>query len=121
MIRAIANLIWFILGGLVLGLLWSFAGLILCITIIGIPLGLQCFKAARLSFFPFGKKVDLNFGEHPIANMIWVFIGGWVLALVYLGLGLLNCITVIGIPNGIQCFKMTKLAFAPFGAKIIKK
>lgn len=49
MIRAIANLIWFILGGLVLGLLWSFAGLILCITIIGIPLGLQCFKAARLS------------------------------------------------------------------------
>ena len=121
MIRAIANLIWFIFGGLVLGLLWSLAGLFLCITVIGIPLGLQCFKAAKLSFFPFGKKVDLKFSEHPIANMIWVFVGGWILAIAYLGMGLLNCITVIGIPNGIQCFKMTKLAFAPFGAKIVKK
>lgn len=119
--RALANLIWFIFGGLVLGLLWTLAGVIFCITIIGIPLGLQCFKAARLSFFPFGKKVESHFGEHPIANLIWALIGGWVMALAYLVFGLLNCVTIIGIPSGIQCFKMMKLALFPFGAKIVKK
>ena len=118
MIRAIANLIWFIFGGLVLGLLWFLAGLILCITIIGIPLGLQCFKAAKLSFFPFGKKVILDFAKHPIANAIWVIICGWGMAVAYFCAGVINCITIIGIGSGIQCFKMMKLAFAPFGAKI---
>ena len=118
MIRGIANVIWFLFGGLILGLLWCLTGLILCISIIGIPLGMQCFKAARLSFFPFGKKVDTNFGEHPIANSIWFIIAGWGLALVYLIAGALNCITIIGIPNGIQCLKMMKLAIFPFGAKI---
>lgn len=120
MIHAITNLIWFIFGGLILGLLWSIAGLILCITVIGIPLGLQCFKAAKLSFFPFGKKVELHFSKHPIANLIWLLIGGWGFAIVYLILGVLNCVTVVGIPNGIHCFKMTKLAFCPFGAKIVR-
>ncbi len=116
--RLIANIIWFICGGLWLGLLWAVGGLILCITIVGIPLGLQCFKAARLSFMPFGKKVKLNFGRHPIANVIWAILGGWAIAIAYLALGILNCITIIGIPNGIQCLKMTKLAFFPFGAEI---
>ncbi len=116
--RLIANIIWFIFGGLWLGLLWSVGGLILCITIVGIPLGLQCFKAARLSFMPFGKKVKLNFKKHPIANVIWAIVGGWALAFAYLMLGILNCITIIGIPNGIQCLKMMKLAFSPFGAEI---
>ena len=121
MIRAIANLIWFLLGGIWLALLWGVAGLILCVTLVGIPLGIQCFKAARLSLFPFGKHVDLNFGEHPIANVIWAVLGGWEMALAYLILGLLNCLTVIGIPSGIQCFKMMKLAFFPFGAKVRSK
>lgn len=116
--RLIANIIWFLFGGLWLGLLWSVGGLILCITIVGIPLGTQCFKAARLSFMPFGKKVELNFRKHPIANVIWALAGGWAIAIAYLGLGILNCITIIGIPNGIQCIKMMKLAIFPFGAKI---
>ncbi|MBO5939456.1 MAG: YccF domain-containing protein [Clostridia bacterium] len=119
--RTIANVIWFLFGGLILGLLWCCAGLILCITVIGFPLALQCFKAANLSFFPFGKKVSSNFSEHPIANLIWLFIGGWGMAIAYLIFGLINCITIIGIPNGLQCFKMMKLAFFPFGAKIIKR
>lgn len=66
--RLIANIIWFLFGGLWLGLLWLISGLILCITILGIPLGTQCFKAARLSFMPFGKRVVLNFQKHPIAK-----------------------------------------------------
>jgi uncharacterized membrane protein YccF (DUF307 family) len=62
--------------------------------------------------------VDLNFTEHPIANVIWAVLGGWVIAVIYLFVGVLNCITIIGIPRGIQCFKIMKLAFFPFGAEI---
>ncbi len=120
MLRFLANIIWFIFGGLILAIGWALAGVILCITIIGIPLGVQCFKAAKLSLFPFGKKVRLQFSEHPIANTIWAILFGWELALVYLICGIANCVTIIGIPSGIQCFKFMKLAFFPFGADIIK-
>ena len=120
MLRLIANIIWFIFGGLVLSLGWALAGLLLCITVIGIPLGLQCFKAAKLSLFPFGKKVRLHLGKHLIANIIWAVIIGWELALVYLFCGIANCITVIGIPTGLQCFKFMKLALFPFGADITR-
>ena len=116
--RIIANIIWIIFGGIWLALLWLLLGVLLCITIVGIPFGLQCFKMAWLSLAPYGKKVDLNFTEHPIANTIWAVFGGWAIALIYLAVGLLNCITIIGIPRGIQCFKIMKLAFFPFGAKI---
>ena len=116
--RIIANIIWIIFGGIWLALLWLLLGVLLCITIVGIPFGLQCFKMAWLSLAPYGKKVDLNFTEHPIANTIWAVFGGWAIALVYFMVGLLNCITIIGIPRGIQCFKIMKLAFFPFGAKI---
>ncbi len=116
--RLIGNILWFILGGLWLGLGWAIAGLILCITIIGIPLGMQCFKAAWLTFAPFGKKVDVNFGKHPIANVIWAIFFGWEMALGYLMAGIISCITIIGIPFGLQAFKMMKLAFLPFGATV---
>lgn len=116
----LANVIWFILGGLVLSICWALAGLLLCVTVIGIPLGVQCFKAARLSLAPFGKKVKIDFFEHPIANTVWALICGWEFAVFYLICGLVNCITVIGIPVGLQCFKFMKLALFPFGADIRK-
>lgn len=116
--KLIANIIWIILGGIWLALVWAILGILLCITIIGIPLGLQCFKAAVLSFAPFGKKVTWNIAEHPIANVIWAVLFGWELAIAYLACGIGNCLTIIGIPSGIQCFKIMKLAFFPFGAKI---
>lgn len=117
-IKVIANILWVLLGGIWLAVAWGLIGLVLCITIVGIPLGVQCFKAAKLSLLPFGKKVVLNFTAHPIANAIWVLVGGWEMALLYLVLGVLNCITIIGISRGIQCFKIMKLAFFPFGAKV---
>lgn len=116
--KLIGNILWFILGGVILGLLWLFLGVLLCISVIGIPFGLQCFKVAKLSFAPFGKKVDLNPSKHIIANVIWALLCGWVLALVYLTAGILCCITIFGIPNGIFAFKLMKLAFCPFGAKV---
>lgn len=116
--RLIGNILWFILGGLWLGLSWVVLGLLLCITIIGIPFGKQCFKAAKLSFFPFGKKVNWNIAKHPIANVLWAIFIGWEMAVGYFVFGLINCVTIIGIPNGIQSFKMMKLALCPFGAKV---
>ena len=120
MLKAISNFLWIILGGLWLAILWGFIGILLCITIIGIPFGIQCFKLARLSFSPYGKHVDYNFSKHPIANTIWAIFGGWEMALIHFFVGLINCITILGIPRGIQCFKIMKLAFFPFGATIKK-
>ncbi len=114
----IGNILWFIFGGLILGLFWSILGVILCITIIGIPFGVQCFKTAKLSFFPYGKKVKIHFFKHPIVNTIWAILFGWELTLLYLILGIVYCITVIGISRGIQIFKFAKLALLPFGAEV---
>ncbi len=118
MLRVISNIIWVLLGGLWLSLLWGICGVLLCMTVVGIPFGVQCFKAAGLSFWPHGKKVVLDFDKHPVANVIWAIFGGWEMAIAYLLLGVLNCITIIGIPSGIQCFKIMKLAFFPFGARV---
>jgi uncharacterized membrane protein YccF (DUF307 family) len=118
--RLIGNIIWFIFGGLFSGLMWLLLGALLCVTIIGIPLGIQCFKVAKLSFAPFGKKVNVHPERHIISNVIWAVLFGWEIALYYLFSGIACCITIIGIPNGIVAFKMMKLAFLPFGAEIKK-
>ncbi len=116
--KFIGNLLWFILTGFVAWLGFIFSGIIWCITIIGIPFGLQSFKFAKLAVWPFGKQVNGNFGAHPIANIIWFIFGGFAMALGFLLAGILWCITIIGIPFGKQCFKLAKLAVAPFGAYI---
>ena len=116
--RLIGNIIWFIFGGFFAALMWFIVGLLLCVTIIGIPLGKQAFKFAELMLFPFGKDIKLNFDKHPIVNLIWVIFFGWEMALFYVGLGVIYCITIIGIPFGIQWFKSAILALFPFGAKV---
>ncbi len=118
--KLIANVIWFVFGGCLIALAWLILGLLLCITIIGIPFGLQCFKAAGLTLAPFGKRVDTHFDRHPVANLIWAVLCGWELALGFLIAGILNCVTIIGIPLGLQSFKLMKLAFLPFGATVSK-
>ena len=95
-------------------------GLILCISIIGIPFGIQAFKMAGLTLTPFGKTVQYGGGVgSALANILWVVLVGCWMALGYLGAGVLNCITIIGIPFGLQSFKMAKLALWPFGAEIV--
>ncbi len=116
--KILSNIIWFIFGGLWLFLAWSILGLLLCITIVGIPFGTQCFKLASISAMPYGRNVTLRYDKHPIANILWVVFFGWELAIAHLFFGLLCCLTIIGIPRGLQCFKITKLALFPFGAKI---
>ena len=91
----------------------------LCITIIGIPLGLQCNRYTYRTLTPFGKTVDYGGGiGSTLVNIVWVILVGWWMALGYVAAGLVNCITIIGIPFGLQSFKMAKLALWPFGAEI---
>ena len=116
----LGNILWFLVGGLIAGLMWIIAGIVCCVTIIGIPLGIQCFKFAELSFFPFGK--DIQFGESTVsvlANIIWLLCCGVSMALFFAAIGLVLCITIIGIPFGVQMFKFAKLALMPFGAVIV--
>lgn len=116
--KLLGNIVWFIFGGFITSLIWALLGLILCVTIIGIPFGRQRFKAAELYIWPFGKKVDANFSAHPIANTIWLIFAGIFIALSNLFFGVILCITIIGIPFGLQWFKMAKLSLIPFGAKV---
>ena len=117
----LGNLIWFFCGGLLQGLSWTFAGLLWCITIIGIPIGRQCFKFASVAFFPFGKEVQYGGGTISLlANIVWLIVSGIPLAVGAAVNGLLLCITIIGIPFGLQCFKIAKLALMPFGATIVR-
>ena len=116
--KFIGNLLWLIFTGITSALSWLFLGIFWCITIIGIPFGKQCFKLARVSAWPFGTRVNSNFGKHPIANLIWILFGGLELAIGFVIAGLLWCITIVGIPFGKQCFKLATLAIAPFGATV---
>lgn len=114
------NILWFIFGGFLSGLSWSISGLIWCITIIGIPYGKQCFKFAALSFAPFGKDVKYGGGvASTIANLIWIIFFGIPMSLENILLGCIWCITIVGIPFGLQFFKIAKLSLTPFGARIV--
>lgn len=117
-ISILANIIWIIFGGIITSLGWLLIGVLLCITIIGIPFGKQCFKFAALTLAPFGKEVSINFSKHPIMNIIWLILFGWEMCIGYLASGIVLCITIIGIPFGVQIFKMSVLALLPFGATV---
>ena len=119
--KSIGNLLWFIFGGFIGGLSWTLSGLFWCITIIGIPIGKQCFKLAKLAFFPFGKEVEYGGGAVSfLANVLWLIFSGIPMAAEFALIGVLMCITVVGIPFGHQMFKLAKLALMPFGAKVRK-
>lgn len=116
----LGNVLWFIFCGFFVGLMWGIAGAICCITIIGIPVGLQCFKFAELSFFPFGRNIEFGSGTVSVlVNIFWLLFFGIGMALFFALSGLVLCLTVIGIPFGLQMFKFAKLALMPFGAKIV--
>ena len=116
----LGNIIWIVLGGIMGAILWSIAGVLCMITVIGIPLGLQCFKIAALTLVPFGRDVEIgNLGAvNLLANILWIVLLGWELAVFHAVIGLIMCVTIIGIPFGKQHFKLAALALLPFGAKL---
>ena len=115
----LANIFWMIFGGLINSLLWSVFGILWYITIVGIPLGKQCFRFARLTLAPFGKDVTYEGGTaSTVANIFWIIFTGVPMALENAVLGVALCCTIIGIPLGLQYFKIAKFAFMPFGMNV---
>ena len=120
--KLIGNILWMILGGFIISLYYAVMGLLFCITIIGIPFGLQLFKIAGLALWPFGHEVVPGPNDTGclavVMNIIWILCGGIEIALLHLGFGIACCLTIVGIPFGLQHFKMMLLAFVPFGKQI---
>ncbi len=118
--RTLGNILWVILGGLPEAFAWGVLGVLWCMTIVGIPLGKQCFKFASLSFLPFKKEVEYGGGAGSlVANIFWLLFTGIWMALINAVYGAVLYITIIGIPFGKQFFKLAKLSLMPFGAKIV--
>jgi uncharacterized membrane protein YccF (DUF307 family) len=124
-LRLILNVVWLVFAGIELAVAYVLAGLIMMITIIGIPFGVQAFKLARFAVWPFGKAVvpnpDASVLASTIGNILWLVLAGWWLALAHIFTGLALCITIIGIPMGIACFKMTGMATWPFGRRVVER
>ena len=118
--KLLGNVIWLVLGGLLTSVMYLCGGLLMCVTVIGIPFGVQLIKFAGLAFWPFGKNVTMDPASGCLTtffNILWVALGWWEIAVVHLIFGLLLCITVIGIPFGKQHFKLARLSLVPFGCK----
>ena len=119
------NILWLLLGGIFTAIEYLIASFLMMITIIGIPFGLQTLKMALLALYPFGKEVrsspDSGGCLSILMNILWKFLGGIWISLSHLVFGVLLSITIIGLPFGIQHFKLAGLALTPFGKEIIDK
>ncbi len=118
-----SNLIWLLFGGFLAALGYLFGGLVLCLTVVGIPWGLQCFKLAELVLWPFGKKVISDSSNAgclaTLCNIIWLIFGGFYTAFIHLVMGIILSITIIGIPWGRQHFKLIEISLLPFGKRVV--
>ena len=130
--RLLLNLLWLVLGGLVMGFGWALAGLLCAITVVGLPWARSCFVLARFSLWPFGQeavsrreltgRADLGTGPLGlVGNGLWFLLAGWWLAMGHLGSALACFITIIGIPFGIQHIKLALIALAPVGMTVVPK
>lgn len=123
--RTLGNIIWLLFGGIAIALEYIIASLLLMLTIIGIPFALQTIKLGMLALWPFGFEVTARNQASGcltiILNVIWILIGGIWICLSHIIMGLLLCITIIGIPFGMQHFKLAGLALTPFGKDVVSK
>jgi len=121
----LGNIIWLIFGGLIIAIEYIIGSLVLMITIIGIPFGIQTLKMASLSIWPFGRDTVVHTRAsgclYILMNVIWLLTGGLWIAATHAIFGVLLCITIIGIPFGLQHFKLTAIALSPFGREIVSK
>lgn len=118
----IGNILWFILGGFAIFLWYIFGGLLLCLTIVGIPFGIQVWKLAGLALFPFGREITVSQGNSGIfaviMNILWILFAGLEIACVHLVLAVVFGITIIGLPFAKQHIKLVSMALVPFGREI---
>jgi uncharacterized membrane protein YccF (DUF307 family) len=122
-LRTIGNVLWLVLAGFWLAIAYVVAGIANCLTIIGIPFGIAAFKLAGYALWPFGRAVVPDPHRLPvlslIGNIIGLILGGLAIAIAHVVLGILLCITIIGIPLGIASMKMARLALTPFGHQVV--
>ena len=125
------NILWFILGGFVAGLAWLLGGLILALTIVGLPWTAAAWRIGVFSFAPFGKRVadrrDINGRDDLgtgclglVLNVVWFLVAGWYIALAHVLIGVAQFITIIGIPFALQHFKLAVIALAPVGKTVVE-
>lgn len=124
--RLLLNLLWFVLGGWVSLLLWLLSGVLLAITVVGLPWSMAAFRIAGFSAWPFGRQVvsrpdgELGTGSFGfLLNVIWFLLGGWYLAAHHLILGVGLMLTIIGIPFGLQHIKLAVISLAPVGKQVV--
>lgn len=121
--RIVGNILWFLLAGLALAIGYAVAGIVSFLLIITIPFGIASFRLAGYVIWPFGRVVVDRETSTPVltflANLLWLIVAGWWLALAHLVFGLLLCLTIIGIPFGVASFKMIPLAIVPLGRKVV--
>jgi uncharacterized membrane protein YccF (DUF307 family) len=132
MLRFVANLIWFVCGGVLMGLGWWLAGLVAAITLVGIPWARACFVIGSFAFWPFGQEAvgraeltgrhDLGTGPLGFAgNLVWFALAGWWLAIGHLTSAVACFVSIIGIPFGIQHLKLAVIALAPIGMEVVPR
>ena len=121
--RTIGNILWLVLAGFWLALGYVLAGIIMCVLIVTIPFGIQAFKLASFTLWPFGRTVVEQPDASPalgcLGNVIWLIFGGIEMAIAHLVAGVVLCLTIVGIPLGVACFKLIPLALLPFGKEIV--
>jgi uncharacterized membrane protein YccF (DUF307 family) len=121
--NTLGNIIWLIFGGFIAAIGYLIGGFLLCLTIIGIPFGLECFKLGILVLWPFGKKVvsssESSGCVYLLFNILWIVFGGVWVAITHIVFGFLLFITIIGIPFARQHFKLVEISLMPFGKQIL--
>ncbi len=122
--RTLGNILWLVIVGIWLAAGFVVAGIIMFVFIITIPFGIQAFKLAGFVLWPFGRHVEYGLRVagplHIIGNILWIIFGGlWLTAHCLIG-GAILCITIIGIPFGLQAFKMIPMTLMPFGARVVQ-
>jgi len=121
--KLLGNLIWLVFGGIIISVEYLISSVLLMVTIVGIPFGLQTLKLAILALWPFGARIRMKESGSgclsTLMNLIWIIIGGFWISLTHVFFGLLFAITIVGIPFARQHFKMAGLALTPFGKEIV--
>lgn len=123
----LGNVIWLVWGsGVACFLFWCLAGLVLCVTVVGIPFGIAAFRIAIFSLLPFGNELtdaeDMGQGRITgtgLANLLWFLLAGLWLAILHVLWGVFHCITIIGIPFGLAHFKLARVSLAPLGKRSV--
>ena len=120
--RLLLNVLWLVLAGFWLFLGYLVAGLLLMITIIGIPFGIAAFRIGFFALWPFGRQVvrkpTAGLGS-ALGNLLWLILAGWWLALGHILTGIALCITIIGIPLGLANFKLVPVSLLPLGKDVV--